>query len=350
MKKIKLGVIGTGMAWERLHWPALKELNDKYEIRALCNRTRKDAENFASKIGLSLDNVYDNYHHLLRRRDLDAVDVMVPIAENFDVYEDVVKANINLIAEKPLAATLEGAKKLLKLHREHPVNIMIAENYRYNEENNLIKEIIDQGKIGDVIYFINNKYVDFENIMKKNTFAAAEWRQHPDYRGGNFLDAALHDIAGMRHVFGAVDHLYAMGSPQQEEFCPYMSINTQMHFKTGIIGQYSYYTDGKETQRPLIGLRVFGNNGEIYLEEKKCGVINITYKDGGREKINYTPERGYYNELLNFYNALTGKESIAVTPEIEYGDMKMVFDILESIDEQKIVKVDNTETTENIYA
>ena len=47
MKKIRLGIIGTGMAWERLHYPAILELGDKYEIVALCNRTLKDAENFA---------------------------------------------------------------------------------------------------------------------------------------------------------------------------------------------------------------------------------------------------------------------------------------------------------------
>ncbi len=37
MNKIKLGIIGTGMAWERLHYPALKQLSDKYEITAICD-------------------------------------------------------------------------------------------------------------------------------------------------------------------------------------------------------------------------------------------------------------------------------------------------------------------------
>jgi len=42
---------GNGL--ERLHYPAIKELEDKYEIVALCNRTRKDAEEFAKKINLA---------------------------------------------------------------------------------------------------------------------------------------------------------------------------------------------------------------------------------------------------------------------------------------------------------
>ncbi|MFP4661939.1 MAG: Gfo/Idh/MocA family protein [Halanaerobiales bacterium] len=348
MQKIRLGVIGTGMAWKRLHWPAIQELQDRYTITALCNKTKQDALDFAQSINLSPEKVYQDYNEMLKKEDLDAVDVLVPIEENFEAAAAVVRANINLIAEKPLASTLQGARRLLELHHKHPVNIMVAENYRYNEEINKIRDIIKQGKIGDTAYFIFNQYVNFEEEMKKNTFAATEWRQHPDYAGGTFLDAAIHDIAGLRHIFGSVDQVYAVGRPQQEDFCPYRVINTQIKFNNGIIGHYSYYTDGKETQRPLIGLRIFGNKGEIYLEEKKCGIINVSYYDGSSEQIPYQPERGYYNELLNFYNAMTGKEEITVTPEIEYGDLKMIFDILKSIKNNQPITVDLENPFRNI--
>ena len=72
---------------------------------------------------------------------LDAVDLLVPIPENYDIAAAVVKANINLIAEKPLAATMEGAEKLLELHRKHPVLMMVAENYRYDEGVNKVREL-----------------------------------------------------------------------------------------------------------------------------------------------------------------------------------------------------------------
>ena len=36
-----------------------------------------------------------------------------------------------------------------------------------------------------------------------------------------------------------------------------------------------------------------------------------------------------------------GQETIAVTPDVEYGDVKMVFHILESIETNRPVKVDN---------
>ncbi len=340
MKKIRLGVIGTGLAWERLHYPAIQELGDKYEIVALANRTRKDAENFAARINLNVRNVYDDYNEMLKRTDIDAVDILVPIELNYIVSEAVAKAGKHFICEKPLAPDMEQAKKYLELSRKHKVMIMIAENYRYNEENNKIRDIINSGKIGEVIYFIRNNVTCFPREMTKDTYAGTEWRQHPDFRGGAFLDAALHDIAALRHIFGAVECVQAFGKPQKADFNPYVSINTNILFKSGVIGQYTYFPSGIESQKPLIGFRIFGRQGEIFLEDKTSGIINISYNDGRTEQVTYTPERGYYNELLNFYNAMNGIEQILVTPEMEYGDVKMVFDRLESISKRKIMYVD----------
>lgn len=340
MKKIRLGVIGTGMAWEKLHYPAIQELGDKYEIAALTNLTKRDAEEFAKKINLDLSNVYDDYNEMLKRDDLDAIDILVPIELNYKISEVVAKAGFDFICEKPLAPNMKEAEKYLELSKKYNVKILIAENFRYNEENNKIKHLVDSGKIGDIVYFIRNNISCFPCEMTQDTFAATEWRQHPDYPGGAFLDAALHDVAAMRHIFGAVECVQAFGKPQSEDFNPYVSINSNILFKNGVIGQFTYYPSGLEPQRPLVGLRIFGTQGEIYLEEKNCGVINVAYNNGKSEQINYTPGRGFYNELLNFYNAINGVEQISVTPEIEYGDTKMVFDILDSISNRKVVYVD----------
>lgn len=348
MKKIRLGVIGTGLAWERLHYPAIRELGDRYEIVALANRTKKDAEDFAKTIHLDMKNVYDDFHEMLKRDDLDAVDILVPIGQNYTVSEAVAKAGKNFICEKPLAPNMEQAEKFLELGKKYNIKMMIAENYKYNEENNKIREIVKSGKIGDVIYFIKNNITCFPCEMTQDTYAGTEWRQHPDYAGGVFLDAAVHDIAAVRHIFGPVVCVQAFGKPQKEDFSPYLSIHTNILFKNGVTGYFTYFPSGFEPQRPPVGFRIFGTLGEIYLEDKSCGIINVAYSDGRSEQISFTPERGYYNELLNFYNALNGKEDISVTPAIEFGDTKMVFDILKSVAEQKIIYVDEPQKVEPI--
>lgn len=348
MNRIRLGVIGTGMAWERLHYPAIQELQDKYEIVALCNRTKQDALDFSAKINLSCDNVYEDYNEMLKRNDIDAVDILVPIEYNFQVSEAVAKKGIDFICEKPMASNREDAKKFRDMAKKYNIKIMIAENYRYDEENNIIRDIVRSGKIGNIVYFIKNNINCFPCEMTKDTYAAKEWRQHPKYYGGAFLDAALHDIAGLRHIFGSVDCVQAFGKPQSEDFNPYTSVNTNILFKNGTIGYYTYFPSGIETQKPVVGFRIFGTKGEIYLEDKYCGIINVSLHDGTTEQISFSPNRGYYNELLNFYNSFHETEQISVTPEIEYGDVKMVFDILDSIPKKELMYVDSPVPIENV--
>lgn len=348
MGKVRLGVIGTGLAWERLHYPAIQELSDKFEVVALANRTKSDAENFARKINLDLSNVYDDYNEMLKRDDLDAIDILVPIQLNYEVSEAVAKAGFDFICEKPMAPDMKQAHKYLELAEKYNVKILIAENYRYDEEYNKIKKIITSRKIGDVVCFIRNNITCFPCEMDKDTYAGTEWRQHPRFPGGAFLDAALHDIAAMRHIFGHIVCVQAFGKPQNEDFNPYLSVNANIMFRGGAIGQYTYFPSGMEPQRPLVGFRIFGTMGEIYLEDKNSGIINVAYNDGRSEQISYTPERGYYNELLNFYNALNGTEEIYVTPEVEFGDVKTVFDILDSISKKKVIYVDEPQNDEYI--
>lgn len=340
MKKLRVGIIGTGMALERLHYPAYQELSDKYEIVALCDVDPEKARQWAGKLGLGPENVFSDYREMIRRQDIDVFDIMVPIELNYKVAEDVAAAGKPIIIEKPLAPTLEQARACTELPRRYHIPMMIAENYRYNEEVDKIRDLVRTGKIGQVLYFMQNRVVDFPADMVKDKFPGREWRQHPEFPGGAILDTGVHDIAMLRHIFGAVDKVQAFGRPQLDDFAPFSVISANIRFKTGVIGNFTFFCAGKEMQRPLVGLRIFGSEGMIYLEERDCGVINITYNNGKTEQIPYRPQRGYYNELLNFYNAAMGTEPISVTPEMEYGDAKMIFDMLKSVRDEYIVPVD----------
>jgi len=135
-----------GNGWERLHYPAIKELEDKYEIVALCNRTRKDAEEFAKKINLSMDRVYDDYNEMLKRQDIDAVDILVPIESNYTVRKPLQKRQ-DFICEKPLAANrkrqkISGTFKKIQCKNHDSRKLQIQRRVQQNQD------IVNSGKIG----------------------------------------------------------------------------------------------------------------------------------------------------------------------------------------------------------
>lgn len=129
MHKIRLGVIGTGLAFERLHYPALQELNDKYEIAAICDRNPAKVEKWRPILNLDPGDAYTDFREMLKRADVDAFDIIVPIESNFTVTEAAAKTGKPIICEKPLAPTKEQAEAARNLPRKYKVPIMIAENY-----------------------------------------------------------------------------------------------------------------------------------------------------------------------------------------------------------------------------
>ena len=143
--------------------------------------------------------------------------------------------------------------------------------------------------------------------------------------------------------------MQAFGRPEERSFSPYEVINANILFHSGVTGLFSFFCSGSEAQKPAVGLRIFGTEGSLYLENQDCGVIRIYYHNGTEETIEYTPQNGFYLEMLHMYHVLHGQAPMQVTPEVCYGDTKMVFDILESIEEQSIITVDKPGIREELY-
>lgn len=341
---LNVGIIGTGMAFERLRLPAYQELADKFRVTALCDREREKALAWTGRLGLSEEDIYTDYRELARRDDLQVIDIMVPIELNYKVTAGVAETvsgrKTAIVAEKPLAPTLKQAKAHMELAKKYGIPVLIAENYRYNEDVNLLRDLVREGHTGETAYFLWNRAQDFPADMRKDTFAAKEWRQHPEFPGGIFYDSGVHDMAALRHIFGGIDEVFAFGRHKDSTLGQPAVVQVVLRFLSGLTGQYTFYAGGRELINPPAGLRIIGDRGQIYQENRNSGVINLTYTDGSAREISYRPQRGFYNELLNLYNAYNGKEPIAVTPETAFGDAKTIFAILESIEDGVPIPVD----------
>jgi predicted dehydrogenase len=331
MKKIKLGVIGLGLAWERLHAPALEQLTDRFEITAVCDINVAKARQVARGFNLSEDAAYSNYNKLLEHPGLEAALTLLPISQNFDAARAVIRRGLHLVAEKPLAQTPDAAKELIRLKNRLDVKVMVAENIRYEEENKLIKGLIENGTIGNAVYFIDNHVTEYREDAAKGGFAQTKWRQKPEYAGGVLLDSGVHHVARWRYLFGDAQKVFTHGRESGLSFSPFSCINTLATFNDGIAGHYSFFVVGKESQKPAAGLRIFGTHGEIYLEERGCGFVNLSFKDDRpAQAIAYTPGRGYFYEWEDFHAALRLGARLESTPEKALGDIETVFAMLTS--------------------
>lgn len=166
MKRIRLGIVGCGIAARDLHFPALRELTDKFEITALTSRTKEHTENFAKMVFDTLGykpKVFDTYDELLSSGEVETVDLTLPIELNVPFTKKAIEKGIHVICEKPISTDIESGKELVDLSVETDKVIYIAENYRHAFKYNKLRGLIDEGAVD----FISTLF-EFENGVIAN--------------------------------------------------------------------------------------------------------------------------------------------------------------------------------------
>lgn len=149
IRAVRLGIIGTGLAVKKLHWPALVRMADRFAVVAFANRTRSTAQEFAALASLSMDGYVSDYQALLGRKDIEAVLVCVPIPQLLAITRDCLAAGKHVICEKPPGADLDEARQFLALPDQYPrQKIMVTENFFYRDDLRLARSLVDQGGVG----------------------------------------------------------------------------------------------------------------------------------------------------------------------------------------------------------
>ena len=247
---MNIGIIGTGMAFQKLHYPVFQQLADKFKIVAISDVDLHKRDYWITKLGLNRSDGYEDYRKMLERNDIDVFDIVVPIELNYEISETVARSiagtGKGIICEKPSADNMENALAHQELSSRYKVSIMIAEHTRYSDEINIIRDAVINHRIGKIFYFMYNSVRNFPRELFGDTYSSREWRQYPRFPGGAFLDAGVHNVAVMRHIFGAVDKVHAFARLEEMSFSPYSVINTNIRFHNGVTGQFTFFCRGDE--------------------------------------------------------------------------------------------------------
>jgi predicted dehydrogenase len=111
MKKIKVGVIGTGFIGP-VHVEALRRLGF-VEVAALAEDGQELAEEKAAM--LSVDKAYGDYWELLEDPEIQVVHNCTPNFMHFDINRAALLAGKHVVSEKPLAMTSKESAELVRV-------------------------------------------------------------------------------------------------------------------------------------------------------------------------------------------------------------------------------------------
>ena len=320
MQQVRLGIIGCGIAAKKLHWPALSKLSDRYEVVAVCNHTRPKAAEFAAMVGgvpWALD-----YRKLLAMNAVEAVDIVLPIHLNERVTRDALEAGKHVIVEKPLAANLGEARRMLSFPRTYRPKMMVAENCRYQPLYLRTKEVLDSGSIGRV-------YAAAWNVLgmltTRNEYARTRWRIHHRYPGGFLTDAGVHNMAVLRMLFGEVTSVAGYVRRMHPAIGKLDTLGMTFDTKKGVSGTFNlFFSSSGVSERRLL---LFGTDGTIVVDDAR---ITVKRHDQPDVQFAVDPEGGYIGEFVDFYEAIRNGTRVRSSFKEAARDLQVIIMALEA--------------------
>ncbi|MEA2016023.1 MAG: Gfo/Idh/MocA family oxidoreductase [Actinomycetota bacterium] len=299
MNKVRLGVIGPGLVWERVHEQELKRFTDKFEIAAFCARSDKSKKKVEKEYpGIPF---YRDYKVMLKEPFIDAVIIMTPIPMNPVIAGEALDAGKDVFVEKPLATNSADAGKLIKKEKNSGRKIFVLEQFVHRKFTDRMIEIINSGKIGDILMFerVYHGYIGTKKEDEMN-YGNTEWRMKPEYPLGMLMDGGIHEIAALSKIFGKPRSVFATGVKyRQDSYGDYDYESMIFEYKNNLIGTFcnSYYLNGKKNC-----LIIRGTKGLAYYEEGLT--VTVEENNGGRDIINLKGESPYDLMWGNFVDCL----------------------------------------------
>jgi predicted dehydrogenase len=121
---------------------------EKVEIAGIGEENEKKGKDFAQRHGI---RYFKDYGDMLSDKSVDAVLICSANSKHAKMTIDAAKAKKHVIVEKPIATTIEDAQKMIDACKENKVKLMVSFPVRYAPPVSRMKEIVDSGKLGEII-------------------------------------------------------------------------------------------------------------------------------------------------------------------------------------------------------
>lgn len=295
--------------------------SSRFELKALCeilpDRAARARKALPDKVIIS-----DQYEDYLDDSEVEAFIIATQTELSFDIAMKAMAAGKHIFIEKPIATTVERTLKLNAMAYKMNVIMHCDHIMLYNPYYTYIKKMIDNGDLGDLIYF---------DVSKLNL--------GPIRKDVNALmDLAVHDVAVIDYISGGKEalELSAFGETPfgRQETLTYLTLkydNFIAHIKS------SWVSPIKVRQTMIAGTKKMVIFDDMQYEKVKiynCGIDVVQGKEYGQyEFLNrtgdiYIPNIPFEDSLINslefFENCVqTGQQSLS-GPEPSLRVMKVL--------------------------
>ncbi len=180
---LRIGVIGYGY-WGPNIVRNFSAANGS-SVTAVCDMNAQTLKNKVKKSYPHIKTTTE-IEEIIKDTEVDAVAIATPVFTHFEIAKKALEAGKSIFVEKPFTYTVAEAEQLVNLAEKKKLKIMVDHTFLYTGAVRKIRQLIDDGTMGDLYYFDSMRV----NLGLFQHDVNVVW------------DLAPHDISIMDYVIG----------------------------------------------------------------------------------------------------------------------------------------------------
>lgn len=173
MKKISVVLIGAGLRGI-IYTDIMKKHPEQFEVVAVAEPIDSRRNYIKELHGIADDMCFDDWKPLLEKGKIaDMAIIGTMDRDHFDCTMKAIDLKYDLLLEKPIAPTAEECKLITENAEKTGVKVVICTVLRYTDIFMQLKDIIDSGRIGDVISINHEECVG--HTHQSHSFVRGNW-------------------------------------------------------------------------------------------------------------------------------------------------------------------------------
>jgi predicted dehydrogenase len=213
-KILNIGMVGYGFMGRThsnafLQAPRFFDLRYLPVLKAVCARNTARAESFAANWGYQA--IETDWRKLAERKDIDLIDIASPNDTHAEIAIAAAKAGKIVMCEKPLGRTVAEATAMVDAVESAKVPNMVWYNYRRVPAVMLLKQLLDEGRLGRVFHYRAKFLQDWTISQDLPQGGEGLWRLDAAVAGSGVTgDLLAHNIDTALWLNGPIRELTAM--------------------------------------------------------------------------------------------------------------------------------------------
>ena len=305
---IKIGVVG--LTHTHVHWIFDSEKSNDLTIVGIVETNKELALRYSQQHGFPMAIVFDSMEEMIAATQPEAVTAFGSIYEHLEVVERAAPKGIHVMVEKPLAVSLEHAKKMETLAKKHQIELLTNYETTWYPTNHKAYELVKSDAIGAIRkVIVRDGHRGPKKIGINSEFL--DWLTDPVQNGGGAItDFGCYGINLMTWLMEGKKptSVTAVIQQQQPENNPKVDDDATIilkYDKANAVVQASWnWPIGRKD------MEIYGLTGVIYADNRHNMRLRIAEGYDGYQEESFILEerRAPFNDPFSLFAAVIKKE------------------------------------------